>query len=169
MKKERTLSIITTGYFLLYSIFLILVEGILIYGIYLFQNGTTATANMLPAVDEIITAIIGFFTVFSTFSWLVSLILAMAVVIPLAICIAIFIHSCICLRKNPLLEKKRLKRDALVKTIFYICMLVFLISQRYQLNDLDIGGAFLIFVMFIIPFLISVVTLICCIKKNELV
>lgn len=169
MKKERTLSIITTGYFLLYSIFLILVEGILVYGIYLFQSGTTATANMLPAVDEIITAIIGFFTVFSTFSWLVSLILAMAVVIPLAICIAIFIHSCIYLRKNPLLEKKRLKRDALVKTIFYICMLVFLISQRYQLNDLDIGGAFLIFVMFIIPFLISIVTLICCIKKNELV
>lgn len=169
MKKERTLSIITTGYFLLYSIFLIFVEGILVYGIYLFQNGTTATANMLPAVDEIITAIIGFFTVFSTFSWLVSLILAMAVVIPLAICIAIFVHSCICLRKNPLLEKKRLKRDALVKTIFYICMLVFLISQRYQLNDLDMGGAFLIFVMFIIPFLISVVTLICCIKKNELV
>lgn len=169
MKRERTLSIITTGYFLLYSIFLIFVEGILIYGIYLFQNGTTATANMLPEVDEIMTAIIGFFTVFSTFSWLVSLILAMAVVMPFAICIAIFIHSCICLRKNPLLEKRRLKRDALVKTIFYICMLVFLISQRYQLNHPDIEEALLIFVMFIIPFLISIITLICCMKKDKLI
>ena len=163
MKRERTLSIITTGYFLLYSIFLIFVEGILIYGIYLFQNGTTATANILPAVDEIMTAIIGFFTVFST------LIPAMAVVMPFAICIAIFIHSCICLRKNPLLEKRRLKRDALVKTIFYICMLVFLISQRYQLNHPDIEEALLIFVMFIIPFLISIITLICCMKKDKLI
>lgn len=169
MKRERTLSIITTGYFLLYSIFLIFVEGILVYGIYLFQNGTTATANMIPAVDEIMTAIIGFFTVFSTFSWLVSLILAVAVVIPLVICIAIFIHSCICLRKNPLLEKRRLKRDSLVKTIFYICILVLLISQKYQLNYQDIGEALLILVMFIIPFFISTITLICCMKKDKLI
>ena len=123
MKRERALSIITTGYFLLYSIFLIFIESVLVYGVYLFQNGTTATADMIPAVDEIMTAIIGFFTVFSTFSWLVSLILAVAAVVPLGICIAIFIHSCVCLRKNPLLEKRRLKRDALVKTIFYICMI----------------------------------------------
>ena len=168
MRRERTLSIITTGYFLLYSIFLIFIEGVLVYGVYLFQNGTTAAADMLPAVDEIITAIIGFFTVFSTFSWLVSLLLAAAAVIPLVICIAIFIHSCICLRKNPLLEKRRLKRDALVKTIFYICMLVLLISQGYQLKYLNVGEAILILVMFIIPFLISIVTLICCAKKNEL-
>lgn len=167
MKREKTLSIITTGYFLLYSIFFIFVEGALIYGIYLFQNGITATANMIPAVNEIITAIIEFFTVFSTFGWLVSLILAVAIAMPLIICVAIFIHSCVCLRKNPLLEKKRLKRDALVKTIFYICMLMLLISQRYQLKYLDMGEAFLILVMFIIPFFISIVTLICCIKKNE--
>ena len=160
MRRERTLSIITTGYFLLYSIFLIFAEGVLVYGIYLFQNGTTATASMIPAVDEIMTMIIGFFTVFSTFGWLVSLILAVAVTIPLIICIAIFIHSCVCLRKNLSLEKRRLRRDALVKTIFYICMLVLLISQGYQLNYVDMGSALLILVMFIIPFLISVVTLI---------
>lgn len=166
MRRERTLSIITTGYFLLYSIFFIFIEGVLIYVMYLFQNGTTATANMLPAVDEIMTMIIGFFTVFNTFSWMVSLILAAAILIPLILCIAIFVHSCVCLRKNPLLEKKRLKRDALVKTIFYLCILVLLILQRYPLECLNMGDALFILVMYIIPFLISVATLICCIMKN---
>lgn len=166
MGRERTLSIITTGYFLLYSLFLTVAEGALLYGIYLFHNGATATAGMLPAVDEILTAVIGFFAMFSTFSWVVSLILAAALMIPLIICIAIFIHSCICLRRNPSLEKGRLKRDAFIKTVFYIGVSVLLISQTFPWKSLDMGSIFMILAVFILPFFLSLVTLICCIKQN---
>ena len=167
MGRERTLSIITTGYFLLYSLFLTVAEGALLYGIYLFHNGATATAGMLPAVDEIITAVIGFFAMFSTFSWVVSLILAAALMIPLIICIAIFIHSCICLRRNPSLEKGRLKRDAFIKTVFYIGVSVLLISQTFPWKSLDIGSIFMILAVFILPFFLSLVSNKITIKYNK--
>lgn len=169
MKKERIFSIITTVFFFLYSFFLIVVEGSSLYGLYLLKDGASAAGELLSISDGFMQVMVGLWSMLGVFSWIVLVLLAAGIVLPMAACIGISIHACFCLKKQPAqeLEKRKLKRDVIVKIIFFLISFAGIFWYFYTAQLWSIGGLTTVTIVLGIPFILSVMTLFFCTQSEH--
>lgn len=95
------------------------------------------------------------------FSWIVLIFVTAGLLLPMAVCIGISVHACLCLKKQPEqeLERKKLKRDAIVKTIFYLCIFAVVFWYYYTAQLWSIDSFAAVTIVLGIPFIFSVLTL----------
>ena len=169
MKKERIFSIITTVFFFLYSFVLIVVEGSCLYGIYLLRDGSSAAQELLSTSDGFIQVMVGLWSMLGVFSWIVLIFVTAGLLLPMAVCIGISVHACLCLKKQPEqeLERKKLKRDAIVKTIFYLCIFAVVFWYYYTAQLWSIDSFAAVTIVLGIPFIFSVLTLFFCTQSKH--
>ena len=169
MKKERIFSVITTVFFFLYSLFLIAVEGCSLYGIYLLKDGSSAVSELLSVSDGFMQAMVGLWSMLGVFSWVVLVLLAAGLFLPMVVCIIISIYACISLKKQPTqeLEKRKLKRDAIVKIIFFLISFAGIFWYFCTAQLWSIGFFATVAIVLGIPFILSVLTLFSCTQREH--
>ena len=127
MRKERVMAIITTMYFFFYCI-LISIFGVIL--IYTFNQITDLVSDSILKADGVMIVISGFFSMFGILGQVTIGLLVLVIGIIWILCIGIFTHSCLYLRKNQtsVKEEKRLTRDAFIKALFFTCITVLYFS-----------------------------------------
>ena len=165
MRKERVMAIITTMYFFFYCILISIFGVILIYTGYSFNQITDLVSDSILKADGVMIVISGFFSMFGILGQVTIGLLVLVIGI---ICIGIFTHSCLYLRKNQtsVKEEKRLTRDAFIKALFFTCITVLYFSIFEFAQICNIRSLIMFFAMIGIPFLLTLITITSCLKKN---
>lgn len=168
MRKERVMAIITTMYFFFYCILISIFGVILIYTGYSFNQITDLVSDSILKADGVMIVISGFFSMFGILGQVTSGLLVLVIGIIWILCIGIFTHSCLYLRKNQtsVKEEKRLTRDAFIKALFFTCITVLYFSIFEFAQICNIRSLIMFFAMIGIPFLLTLITITSCLKKN---